>query len=181
MYRYPVQTVIRSSYRSHYRRMLPKLLQTLEFRSNNAVARLILGPGTPNRTSGFVRIPLDMREPSQKLFFMDSLDWNTPPWRQADWYREFGELGYPDHPETWGTWAFRHLFDGRDGRMNGLFFDGSVRNLPPEQVDPAQPNGSWQNQRRLWFPYDEWGDLQNQDEADEVNAIFGNPPGSTVA
>ena len=30
-----VQTVIRSLYRSHYRRMLPRLLQTLEFRSNN--------------------------------------------------------------------------------------------------------------------------------------------------
>jgi multicomponent K+:H+ antiporter subunit E len=33
------------------------------FRSNNAVARIILGPGTRNRTSGFVRVPLDMRDP----------------------------------------------------------------------------------------------------------------------
>ncbi len=32
-------------------------------RSNNAVARIILGPGTRNRTSGFVRVPLDMRDP----------------------------------------------------------------------------------------------------------------------
>ena len=37
VYRYHVQTVIRSSYQSHYRRMLPKLLQTLEFRSNNTM------------------------------------------------------------------------------------------------------------------------------------------------
>jgi TnpA family transposase len=37
IYRYHVQTVIRSSYQSHYRRMLPKLLHTLEFRSNNAM------------------------------------------------------------------------------------------------------------------------------------------------
>ena len=37
IYRYHVQTVIRSSYQSHYRRMLPQLLQTLEFRSNNAM------------------------------------------------------------------------------------------------------------------------------------------------
>lgn len=37
IYRCHVQTVIRSSYQSHYRRMLPKLLQTLEFRSNNAM------------------------------------------------------------------------------------------------------------------------------------------------
>ena len=36
-YRYQVQTVIRSAYQSHYRRMLPKLLQTLEFRSNNTM------------------------------------------------------------------------------------------------------------------------------------------------
>ena len=33
------------------------------FRSNNAVARIILAPGTRNRTSGFVRVPLDMRAP----------------------------------------------------------------------------------------------------------------------
>jgi multicomponent K+:H+ antiporter subunit E len=32
-------------------------------RSNNAVARIILRPGTRDRTSGFVRIPLDMRDP----------------------------------------------------------------------------------------------------------------------
>lgn len=34
------------------------------FRSNNAVARLILAPGTRGRSSGFVRIPLDMRSPA---------------------------------------------------------------------------------------------------------------------
>lgn len=33
------------------------------FRSNNAVARIILLPKTRGRTSGFVRIPLDMRNP----------------------------------------------------------------------------------------------------------------------
>jgi hypothetical protein len=36
-YRYHVQTVIRSAYRSHYRRMLPQLLHTLEFRSSNTM------------------------------------------------------------------------------------------------------------------------------------------------
>ena len=35
-YRAHVQTVMRRAYRSHYRRMLPPLLATLEFRSNNA-------------------------------------------------------------------------------------------------------------------------------------------------
>jgi TnpA family transposase len=34
---YHVQTVIRGSYQSHYRRMLPKVLHTLEFRSNNTM------------------------------------------------------------------------------------------------------------------------------------------------
>ncbi|WP_206929530.1 Na+/H+ antiporter subunit E [Roseococcus thiosulfatophilus] len=34
------------------------------FRSNNAVARLILAPRTRGRSSGFVRIPLDMRSPA---------------------------------------------------------------------------------------------------------------------
>ena len=37
IYRYHVQTVMQSSYRSHYRRILPRLLETLEFRSNNAM------------------------------------------------------------------------------------------------------------------------------------------------
>lgn len=32
-------------------------------RSNNAVARIVLQPGTRERVSGFVRIPLDMRSP----------------------------------------------------------------------------------------------------------------------
>ena len=32
-------------------------------RSNNAVAQIILSPGTRDRRSGFVRIPLDMRDP----------------------------------------------------------------------------------------------------------------------
>ena len=32
-------------------------------RSNNAVARIILGPANRGRRSGFVRIPLDMRNP----------------------------------------------------------------------------------------------------------------------
>ena len=32
-------------------------------RSNNAVARIILGPRTRELTSGFVRVPLDMRDP----------------------------------------------------------------------------------------------------------------------
>jgi hypothetical protein len=35
VYRQQLRTVMRNSYRSHYRRMLPALLATLEFRSNN--------------------------------------------------------------------------------------------------------------------------------------------------
>lgn len=37
IFRYHVRAVMQSSYRSHYRRMLPRLLATLEFRSNNAM------------------------------------------------------------------------------------------------------------------------------------------------
>ena len=36
-FRFQVHTYLRASYASHYRRMVPQLLQTLEFRSNNAV------------------------------------------------------------------------------------------------------------------------------------------------
>jgi Domain of unknown function (DUF4158) len=36
-YRHRAQTVMQRSYRSHYRQMLPRLLETLEFRSNNAM------------------------------------------------------------------------------------------------------------------------------------------------
>ena len=41
-YRNHVQTVICHSYRSYYRRMLPKLLGVLEFRSNNEKHRPVL-------------------------------------------------------------------------------------------------------------------------------------------
>ena len=67
-YRYQVQTVIRSSYQSHYRRMLPKLLHTLEFRSNNAMhqplidALALLKKYLPSSAHG--RIPLDEEVPS---------------------------------------------------------------------------------------------------------------------
>ena len=42
LYRLHVQTVIRSSYRYHYRRMMPRLLSTLEFCSNNEKYRPII-------------------------------------------------------------------------------------------------------------------------------------------
>jgi TnpA family transposase len=41
-YRKHVQTVIRNSYRSHYRRLLPRLLETLNFRSNNEAHQPVL-------------------------------------------------------------------------------------------------------------------------------------------
>jgi hypothetical protein len=41
-YKRKVHMVIRSSYGSHYRRMLPKLLEILDFRSNNAIYRPLL-------------------------------------------------------------------------------------------------------------------------------------------
>ena len=41
-YRKHVQTVIRNSYRSHYRRMMPRLLRALDFRSNNETHRPVL-------------------------------------------------------------------------------------------------------------------------------------------
>ena len=41
-YRITLRTVIRNSYRGHYRRMVPKLLDTLEFRSNNERHRPVM-------------------------------------------------------------------------------------------------------------------------------------------
>jgi Tn3 transposase DDE domain len=41
-YQQRIHTIFRSSYSSHYRRMLPKLLDVLEFRSNNAVYRPLI-------------------------------------------------------------------------------------------------------------------------------------------
>lgn len=41
-YRRKLQTVMRSSYRSHYRRIMPVLLSTLEFRSNTTLHRPVL-------------------------------------------------------------------------------------------------------------------------------------------
>src|SRR5262249_4199300 len=41
-YRRQVHTVLRNSYRSHYRRMVPLLLEALDFRSNNAIHRPVI-------------------------------------------------------------------------------------------------------------------------------------------
>ncbi len=41
-YRQKIHTVIRSSYRHHYRRILPKLLSVLEFRSNNDIHQPVI-------------------------------------------------------------------------------------------------------------------------------------------
>jgi len=41
-YRLNVQTYLRASYRHHYRRMLPAILEALEFRSNNALHRPVI-------------------------------------------------------------------------------------------------------------------------------------------
>lgn len=42
-YRTSLRTTIRSSYAGHYRRMVPRLLDALDFRSNNAVHRPVIG------------------------------------------------------------------------------------------------------------------------------------------
>src|SRR5271165_1959923 len=41
-YRTTLRTVIRNSYKGHYRRVVPEILQRLEFRSNNALHRPII-------------------------------------------------------------------------------------------------------------------------------------------
>ena len=41
-YHTSLRTVIRNSYRGHYRRAVPELLDTLEFRSNNALHRPVI-------------------------------------------------------------------------------------------------------------------------------------------
>ena len=41
-YRQQVSTVMRASYRHHYRRVIPTLLQTLEFRSNNEMHQPVM-------------------------------------------------------------------------------------------------------------------------------------------
>jgi TnpA family transposase len=42
MYRKSLRTTIRNSYAGHYRRMVPKLLDALDFRSNNAIHRPVI-------------------------------------------------------------------------------------------------------------------------------------------
>ncbi|MBV8595271.1 MAG: Tn3 family transposase, partial [Candidatus Eremiobacteraeota bacterium] len=42
MYRKTLRTTIRNSYAGHYRRMVPKLLDALDFRSNNAIHRPVI-------------------------------------------------------------------------------------------------------------------------------------------
>lgn len=67
-YRTTLRTVIRNSYKGHYRRMVPQILETLEFRSNNrqhrpviqALALLQRYAGQPARTfAASEEVPLD--------------------------------------------------------------------------------------------------------------------------
>ena len=41
-YHHRVHKIVRSSYRRHYRRVLPQILETLEFRSNNDIHRPVI-------------------------------------------------------------------------------------------------------------------------------------------
>jgi hypothetical protein len=41
-FRFQVHTYLRATYAAHYRRMVPHLLQALEFRSNNAIHRPLI-------------------------------------------------------------------------------------------------------------------------------------------
>ena len=77
-YRAHVQTVMRRAYRSHYRRMLPPLLETLEFRSNNAThqplirALALLKPDLPSRVR---TSPVEEDVPLEGVL--------REPWREA--------------------------------------------------------------------------------------------------
>jgi hypothetical protein len=74
-FRQRVRTVLRASYSGHYRRMLPRLLETLEFRSNNAahqpvvdalalLARYAGRPGAQRFYDRAERVPLERVVPA---------------------------------------------------------------------------------------------------------------------
>ena len=76
-----IQTVMRGSYASHYRRMLPRLLSVLDFRSNNAGWRPIL-----NALALIVRLGREGRrffpadQPRRVRFWASGKTWwSTPP------------------------------------------------------------------------------------------------------
>src|SRR5215813_6861326 len=73
-YRRKLQTVMRSSYRSHYRRIMPALLTTLEFRSNNALHRPVLRALALVKKylqSGLRYYPVDEQVPLQEVVRSD--------------------------------------------------------------------------------------------------------------
>src|SRR5437764_4445734 len=65
-YRQQVQEVMRSSYRNHYRQILPALLEVLDFRSNNTAYQPVIGALAVVReyvSSGLVWYPLESSPP----------------------------------------------------------------------------------------------------------------------
>jgi TnpA family transposase len=69
-YRRKLQTVMRASYRSHYRRIMPVLLTTLEFRSNNTLHRPVLRAlalVTKYLQSGLRYYPVDEQVPLEEV------------------------------------------------------------------------------------------------------------------
>ena len=78
MYRKSLRTTIRNSYAGHYRRMVPKLLDALDFRSNNAIHRPVIdGLALVRRyaTSRHRYIPLEEVVPIEGVV--------RPLWRDA--------------------------------------------------------------------------------------------------
>lgn len=78
LYRRHLQTVIRNSYRSHYRRMLPLLLGKLEFRSNNALHRPVIDALVIVRRHAAARARF---YPADEPVPLDGIV--TGPWRNA--------------------------------------------------------------------------------------------------
>jgi hypothetical protein len=78
MYRRSLRTTIRSSYAGHYRRMVPRLLDALEFRSNNATHRPVteaLAPVRRYATTRLRHIPAHETVPIEGVV--------RPLWREA--------------------------------------------------------------------------------------------------
>lgn len=85
---------------------------------------------------------IDIKRPSEKLAFVDSVEWNV--YGDNDYNPYYGVNGETydwTHTTNKGSAiAWRHARRGADGKLNVTFFDGHAETLSNDQVQPVPEN-----------------------------------------
>ena len=110
-----------------------------------------------DRTTKLRAIKLEhfKQSPSTKLDYSDSMHVHISPGLQRlNAYRNIPESRPTFHPDWLHAPAFRHFFDGRNGKVNSLMYDGHAEMMDANEIHCIAPTTHETNlkTRKLWFP-----------------------------